>query len=427
VSGSDPRSGVRSPGRNVRGGSSPREPGTPGRRDPYGLLASNGPLAPVLSIAGLLVIALLTVNVFNGRLPFVGGNANGANGGGNEVVATPAPPNVVIPVTKTRFPGSIVYAKQGSIWIQNGTSVRQLTSGADDASPSWAPDGSYVYFIRTVPGLGRFPSSDGSARIYELQTPLLMRVKPDGGDPQQLASGKFTTNGGRYEWWYWLREPTVSPDGSTIALVSDAPDPTRDDVVLQFFNLKTRKLTKPAVPETQVFGHQDPAWRPDGTLILYVRNSRDGASIWRYDMRTRKTSALSGSGYIEPAFSPDGRWVAATKTNKLGTDVVILDARNGSEVARVTTDGASWAPAWSPAGDSIAFLHVVNGIIDLRLATLTSSATGPAPKDTTDLTQVSGLDGASRPSWFIPADQLPSPAPSAPSGSAGSASPSTGP
>ena len=36
---------------------------------------------------------------------------------------------------------------------------------------------------------------------------------------------------------------------------------------------------------------------------------------------------------------------------------------------------------------------------------------GDAPdwtvKDITDLTEVSGLDGASRPGWFVPADQLP--------------------
>ena len=40
---------------------------------------------------------------------------------------------------------------------------------------------------------------------------------------------------------------------------------------------------------------------------------------------------------------------------------------------------------------------------------------GDAPnwtvKDTTDLTEVSGLDGSSRPGWFVPADELPAPTP----------------
>ena len=32
-------------------------------------------------------------------------------------------------------------------------------------------------------------------------------------------------------------------------------------------------------------------------------------------------------------------------------------------------------------------------------------------KDVTDLTEVSGLDGSSRPGWFVPPDQLPEPTP----------------
>ena len=95
----------------------------------------------------------------------------------------------------------------------------------------------------------------------------------------------------------------------------------------------------------------------------------------------------------------------------LEDDVVILDANNGREVLRVTTDGASWAPAWSPVGDAITFLHIQGQIVDLRMARLAGSAPDWTVADTTPLTEVSGLDGASRPGWFVPPDQLPSPTP----------------
>ena len=61
---------------------------------------------------------------------------------------------------------------------------------------------------------------------------------------------------------------------------------------------------------------------------------------------------------MQPSYSPDGRYIAATRTTRFGTDVVILDASNGNELLRLTDDGASWAPSWSPAGDAIAFLHI---------------------------------------------------------------------
>ncbi len=92
---------------------------------------------------------------------------------------------------------------------------------------------------------------------------------------------------------------------------------------------------------------------------------------------------------------------------------MILDARNGAEILRLTNDDASFAPAWSPAGDAITFMRVDRGVIDLWLVKLTG--TGPAwtVGDPLALTVSAGLDGQSRESWFIPADQLPTPAPTA--------------
>ena len=63
------------------------------------------------------------------------------------------------------------------------------------------------------------------------------------------------------------------------------------------------------------------------------------------------------AGLREPSWSPDGRYFAAEKTNGAGRDIVVLDARNGAEVARLTTDGDSFSPTWSPNGDQIAYLH----------------------------------------------------------------------
>jgi Tol biopolymer transport system component len=337
---------------------------------------------------------------------------------------------VVVVEPEAAFPGSILYAKAGNIWIQSGKDVRQLTTSGTDSMPSWTPDGTQVYFIRTVNEIGTWPSQ-GDDRRYAMTIPSVMRVKADGSaDPERIINGKIKK--GSREWFFWLRQPVVSPDGKTLALVSDGPDPTKSDVVLQFYDLAKKKATKPDVSEVEPLGHQDPAWRPDGTYLTYVRNGRDGAKgapvIFRLDDRSGRSAPLTGPGYLEPDYSPDGRYLAATKTGTFGSDIVILDASRGRELLRVTNDGASWAPVWSPKGDAIAFLHIEGQIVDLRMAVLGGSAPDWTVTDTKALTEVSGLDGASRPDWFIPASELPVPTPAptpvaTPSASASSSAP----
>jgi Tol biopolymer transport system component len=372
-------------------------------------------LAPAFAIVGLLIVALVTLSLLNGDIPFVGtskgGTGNGTgNGIGGDVTATPAPSNViVVPPEVVSFTGSIVYAKAGNIWVQTGKVAKQLTTGGNDSMPSWAADGKSIYFIRTVDAMGRWPAS-GVLRVYQMTVPSVMRVPADGSAPPvRILNGKVSNKG--RTWQAWIRQPVLSPDGRTLAMVSDRPDPTQSDVVLQFYDLTTKKSKVPVLSETPPLGHQDPTWRSDGKLLLYVRNGRDGPKgapvIFRYDVAKGKSGPLTGPGYLEPSFSPNGRFIAVTKTSSFGNDLAILDATNGREILRVTNDGASWAPVWSPAGDAIAFLHISGQIVDLKLVRLEGTAPNWTIRDITDLTEVSGLDGESRPGWFVPADQLP--------------------
>ena len=195
--------------------------------------------------------------------------------------------------------------------------------------------------------------------------------------------------------------------------------------MLKLYTLRTNKIANLGLSQQMPLGHQDPAWRPDGARLLYVRNDRDGAKgaprIYSYNPSTKKTAPVTAPGYLHPSWSPDGRYIAATKTSAFGTDVVILNAATGAELLRLTTDGDSWAPTWSPRGDQVAFLHVTGQVVDLRLAQLEGAAPAWTVKETIDITTSAGLDSLSRPDWFIPADELPASPP--PSGSPG-ASPS---
>jgi hypothetical protein len=387
-------------------------------------------IAPVLSVVGLVLIGIVTFNLLQGDVPFgIGGNQGGGSGPGTDTTRTPAPSNVVVVPEEAAFEGAIVYAKAGNIWIQTDDAVRQLTDGGDDTQPSWSSDGKWIYYVHTVADEGRWPVK-GAVETYALDVPQLMRIPADGsGEPERLATGKFKK--GSYTYAYWIRQPVLSPDGTRIAVVSDAPNPDRTTVVLQFFDPAKKKFAKADVAVAGVLGHQDPEWRPDGRFLLYVQNGRDGSRgapmIMRYNVERGTSRALTTPGYLQPAYSPDGKYIAATKTSTFGSDVVILDGETGRELFRVTDDQASWSPVWSPAGDGIAFLHITGQTVDLRLAKLSGAPPNWSIDDTLDLTEVSGLDPDSGPDWFIPADLLPAtPAPPAPESAAPSAASPSG-
>ncbi len=420
--------GSASPSRGARG---PRR--TTG--DPYGISAARPFVAPLLSLAGLAIVALLTFGLLTGNLPFLpaksgGGGQNPNQPGTGGVVApgqTPSPSAAPVVNPDVGIDGRLVYAKAGNLWIQEGTTTTQLTRTGRDAQPAWSADGQWVYFIETRQSRGYFPSN-GRPLVYDIAYPILTRVHPDGSGREAILSGLFRTGpADKYTWSFFIRNPAVAPNGRTVTVASDGPDPTKSDVVLSSVAVATHRLAPLGLPESPPFGHQDPAWRPDGTQLLYVRNGRDGSrgapALWRYDPATKKTSRFSQPGYSQPSFSPDGRYLAATKISTLGTDVVILDARTANELLRVTIDGRSWGAAWSPDGTQIAFLHLAGSTTDLQVATIVRGANADLSIGTTEpLTEFSGLDPESRPAWWGPPAPAATPAPSA-SAAAPSAAP----
>ena len=365
--------------------------------------------APALSLGGLVIVGVISFGLLRGNLPALPGTGNGNNGG---AVHTPTPSNVVIVPPVPDVPGTFLYVKDGNIWTQRGGDARQLTDsgrGPDDAMPVWSPDGSSIYFVRTEPAGGTWLSA-GELREYNLQIPRLVRLAADGsGEPDVLLTGRVRS--GSNLWSYFIREPSISPDGRQAAIITDGPDPTIQDPVVKLVELGTRTLVDPGLTEVQFLGHASPAWSPDGRFLLYVRNAREGTrgtpEIRRYNLATEQDRALTVGGYQTPAWSRDGRYVAATKTNSFGTDIVVLDQRNGAELLRLTHDEQSFNPVWSPTMDAIAFFKVQHGVVDLWVVRLEGTAPNWTLGEAFAMTTSAGLDAASRPAWFIPAGQLP--------------------
>jgi len=365
-------------------------------------------IAPALSVVGLLVVAAASYALLGGSLPSVPGGPSGPSGPGGPV-RTATPSNVVTVDPRTNIPGSLLYVKDGNVWIQVRDQAHQLTNSGHDSMPTWSPDGETVFYVHNTSGTAKW-LLNGELRTYNLSVPVLMRVTADGsGQPQPVLRGKITI--GSYSWSYFIREPAISPDGKIAALITDGPNPIHSDITLKLLNLQSKKLTDLRLPESQSLGHQDPAWSADGKFLLYVKNAREGTrgtpSIARYNVATGKAANLTTAGYTAPAPSRDGRYIAATKTTSFGTDVVILDARTGTELLKLTTDELSFSPVWSPLMDSIAFFRLDHGVVDLWLLPLSGTAPNWTVGDPVQVTVSAGLDALSRPAWFIPPDQLP--------------------
>ena len=240
-----------------------------------------------------------------------------------------------------------------------------------------------------------------------------MRVKADGsGDPERILNGRVTNErpdlarldprAGRCRRtarrWRWSRI---------------GPNPSQSDVVLQFYDLDTKKSTVPKLGETPPLGHQDPTWRPDGKVLLYVRNGRDGAEgraghlpLGRRQEeghaadRARLPRALVLAG--RPVHRGDQARAASATTSS------ILDAANGRELLR-RDQRRRVVGAGLVAGrrrDRVPPHPRPDRRPQAGPARRRPRPTGRS-RTSSHLTEVSGLDGESRPGWFVPADQLP--------------------
>lgn len=365
-------------------------------------------LAAGLSLAGLVVVAFLTLALFGGQLP-IGPPATLEPG------ATPtARPTGVEPAKRTEVLGTVLFAKDGNIWAAGGTSVRQLSTTEADSSPAWTSDGAWIYLIETRTKRNVSFPYFGIVSRYTLHYPVIVRMRPDGSEREDVADSLYTN--GAYTYHIWYMQPTPDPKGRRIAVVSDGPaSPIGRDPVIQVMSAGGGKLTNLGIPYTPPLGLGDPAWRSDGDRLAYTRYGREGFEprhrIGIYNVETERTRALTGSGYSEPAWSPDGRFLAAVRWNGQKRDVVIISASDGEEVLVVTRDGDSWAPAWSPAGDAIVFLTASGLEIDLDLVPILRVGADLALGERLPITQHSLLDGTSRPSWYVPPELLPTPSP----------------
>jgi Tol biopolymer transport system component len=156
-----------------------------------------------------------------------------------------------------------------------------------------------------------------------------------------------------------IGRPSVSPDGSRVAFsgpLTDDSDGRYAIWVVHVGGAQLRRVTLPAVAD------MDPAWSPDGRWIAFTRTNRANlqspccvlARISTDGRRTVRTIAHT-SGGSWPTWSLDSRSLAFAGRGGIWT------VRADGTGARLIVRGSVTQPAWSPDGKRIAVVQATAG------------------------------------------------------------------
>ncbi len=317
---------------------------------------------------------------------------------GGTPLPTATPPKVVeAPKKSPTIEGRLLYSRDGHIWLRTGTTENRLTEESPSIQPSWSPDGQQIVYVARGDGYSDLwvMNADGTNRHA-----ITQNNSSYAEHSREAAHSSF-----------WAFQPRwMPPTGEWIGYISHSPSGDRLTSTMLIWQIQPDGSNESRF----LFAYSDmesPIWSPDGELVAFtLYDNTTGSQLRYYDPNSNSIVELGadqpGIERYDPAWSPDGLWVAYAARQDGQTDLWLmpspLNPLYSQEWApvRLTKMGAARAPGWSPTGKQIAFIAESNELFDLWLLNL-DTTTGQAPQATGQekLTDGGGVDANSAPSW----------------------------
>ena len=244
----------------------------------------------------------------------------------------------------------------------DGRNLTKLTDNqADDKYPLYSPDGKQIAFKSNRTGKWQIFLMDTDGKNQR----QLTRADFDNYDPAWMPDGEhiaFTSDRGQDERVYLIdlttgEERLLTEVNFRSGLASFSPDGkymlfTGNELGWNIYlmDLNTKEIRR----ITSRGGSCRPDWSPDGTTIAFVTDRSDNiGDVWLMDgdgKNHRRLTTTSELSDYYPAWSPDGEWIvyAASPDGKEGNwDLCIISA-DGSKRVRLTSDESrDKFPDWS--------------------------------------------------------------------------------
>lgn len=152
------------------------------------------------------------------------------------------------------------------------------------------------------------------------------------------------------------RSPTWSPDGKSMAFVSDRSGREEIYVISADTASEPQKITD---HDSLKFSFN---WSPNSKEIVYTASDN---KLRKYNVDSKQTVELASSRYgnlSAPVWSPDGKWIAYSKPDHTRTNDVYLIPSAGGEEKKVTFDSYNeFNPKFSSDGRKLFFVYSEGG------------------------------------------------------------------
>jgi serine/threonine-protein kinase len=195
---------------------------------------------------------------------------------------------------------------------------------------------------------GRFPLS-GSFRLSPDGRRLVLTLAHDDEEHIWIHdidsnTSRQLTNDGRN------RDPIWSPDGTTIVYRSSSGEADGLLSTLADGSDSPQQVTTTGDAPVPA------SWSPEGKILAYWSlGSETGLDIWMLDWESQEepvTFRQTEFNERDPAFSPDGVWLAFVSDETGNDEVYVAAVAKPDELTRISHEGGH-NPHWSPDGGRI--------------------------------------------------------------------------